>query len=130
MPSLSSMRTHRRPSIPIRLVQLLSDFYTTVSTHTCRILFQEIVLSVEHILTTYTMLTHRRTSLPLRLGPLPCEFYNMTSMRTHHRASVPHRLGPLPGEFYYDVCEDSSYSIHTTKVRTTPKRVLFYGIHN
>ena len=123
MQEKTSMRTHRRPSIPLGLGPLLSEVYTTVYTHTCRhsvssksIVFKE---DLDHI---QNVIPHHRTSLPLRLGPLPSECYTTESVRTHHRESLQLRLGPLQSECYSMVYTyKCGHTIHITKVRTTPK---------
>ena len=101
MHSLSSVRTHHRPSIPLRLGPILSKCYTMISTLTCRhtlpcksIVYREDLDRIQNVG------PHHRTSLPQRLGPLPSDCYTMTSTRTHHRESIPLRLGPLPSECY------------------------------
>ena len=115
MQALSSMRTHRRPSIPLRLGPLPSEYYTTVYTHTCRNnLPCKGIICREDLNRIQNVGPHRRTSLPLRLGPLPSECYTTASMRTHHRASIPLRLGPLPSECYSMVSTyECKHTLHT-----------------
>ena len=102
VPAPSSVRTHRRPSIPLRLGPLPSECYTTVSTLTCRYTLPcNIILFWAYLNRRQNVDPHFRTSIPLRLGPLPSECYTTTSMRTHHRASIPLRLGPILSECYF-----------------------------
>ena len=53
---IQNVSPHHRTSLPLRLGELPSEFYTTTS-----------------------MSTHHRASIPLRLGPLPSECYYMES---------------------------------------------------
>ena len=104
MQALSSVRTHFRPSIPLRLGPFLSECYTTVSTLTCRYTLPcKSIVCRSDLVRIQNFIPHRRKSIPLRLGPVPTECYTMSSVRTHHRPSIPHRLGPLTSECYTTV---------------------------
>ena len=115
MQALSFVRTHHRASSASKLGPLLSECYTTVSTHTCKhtlpcksIIY---IADLDHI---QNVGPRRRTSLPLRLGSLPSESYTTTSVRSHNRTSIPLRLGPLPRECYsMESTYKCSYTLHT-----------------
>ena len=109
------MRTHHRPSIPHRLGPLPSEFYTTVSTLTCRhTLPSKSIVCRAELDRRQNVGPYRRTSFQLRLGSLPSECYTTTSVKTHHRESIPLRLGALLSECYSMVSTyECSHTLHT-----------------
>ena len=100
------------------------------------ILYHVILLSAEHILTTFKMLSQRRTSIPHKLGPIPSECHTTTSVRTHHRSSILVRLGTLPSEFYSLVSTyECRHTLHTRvlstkKISTAYKMSVLSSVRN